>query len=129
MEARRMASERRASILAVRGTYLALSPSLRLQVLFQGGEALKNPYAVIVVDPQRHPKENVVDARRLTAFLLQPATRCLIARFGHDRFSSPLFHLLPHPEQWDAVDMEARTGCALMPNYLSLVLSGRLAAQ
>ncbi len=94
-EALRMASERGAYTLSDRGTYLALSRSLHLTVLFQGDENLKNPYAVIVVNPAKHPRVNVGGARRFAAFLLQPDVRTLISTFGKDRFGQPLFHAVP----------------------------------
>src|SRR5207247_2204741 len=52
----RMAAERRAYTLSDRGTYLALARSLRLAILFQGDPSLRNPYAVICVNPRRHPR-------------------------------------------------------------------------
>lgn len=92
-EALRMASEREAYTLSDRGTYLALSRTLRLKVLFQGGESLRNPYAVITVSPTRHPTVNAAAARRFEAFLLSPDTRRLVASFGKEKYGMPLFRL------------------------------------
>jgi tungstate transport system substrate-binding protein len=91
-EALRMGSELGAYTLTDRGTYLALSRTLRLSVVFQGGTALQNPYAVIVVNPRRHPGVNVAGARRFVQFLLQPGTLRWIGAFGKDRFGQALFH-------------------------------------
>jgi tungstate transport system substrate-binding protein len=90
-----MASERGAYALTDRGSYLALSRTLRLQILFQGGAALRNPYSVIVVNPARHRGVNVAGARQLSAFLLERETQRQIAAFGRDRFKQPLFHVFP----------------------------------
>jgi tungstate transport system substrate-binding protein len=95
----RMASERRAYTLTDRGTYLALRRTLQLQVAFEGGAALRNPYAVIVVSPRRHPRVNSTGARRFAAFLLRPATRKLVASFGKERFGQALFSPFPLTSQ------------------------------
>lgn len=97
-EALRMASEKRAYTLADRGTFLALSRTLKLRVLYEGSPDLRNPYTVIVVNPGKHPGVNAVGARRLAAFLLQPETRRLIGEFGESRFGQPLFHTWSFPE-------------------------------
>src|SRR5262249_13848170 len=67
----RMASERSAYTLSDRGSFLALARTLRLRILYQGGAELRNPYAVIVVTPQRPPNVNVAGARRFAAFLTE----------------------------------------------------------
>jgi tungstate transport system substrate-binding protein len=89
----RMAAERRAYTLSDRGTYLALARSLRLTILFQGDPSLRNPYAVICVNPRRHPRVNIAGARQFAAFLLAPRTQRFVAGFGRDRFGQPLFYL------------------------------------
>lgn len=95
----RMASERSAYTLTDRGTYLALRRTRQLQVMFEGGAELRNPYAVIVVNPRRHPRVNSTGARRFAAFLLRPKTQQLVARFGKDRFGQALFSPFPRPSQ------------------------------
>jgi len=99
-----MASERGGYTLSDRGSFLALSRTLRLRVLFQGGADLRNPYAVIVVSPARHPGVNVEGARRFAAFLRARKTQRLIRDFGKDRFGQPLFHT------WPASLLDAFTG-------------------
>jgi tungstate transport system substrate-binding protein len=94
-EALRMAAERRAYTLTDRGTYLALSRTLPLQVVFEGGPALRNSYAVICVNPQRHPGVNIAGARQFAAFLLLPETRKFVGAFGKVGFGQPLFHVYP----------------------------------
>lgn len=92
----RMAAERGAYTLSDRGTYLALSRMLRLQVLFQGDPVLRNPYAVMCVNPRRHPAVNIAGARQFAAFLLLPETQRFVAAFGKDRFGQSLFHPYTH---------------------------------
>lgn len=94
-EALRIASERRGYTLSDRGTYLALAGTLELAVLYQGGLALRNPYAAIVVSPERHPGVNREGARRFVAFLLSPEVRRLVAAHGKERAGQPLFHVWP----------------------------------
>ena len=74
-----------------------MARTLRLRILYQGGAELRNPYAVIVVNPQRHPNVNVAGARRFGAFLTEPATQRMIAAFGKRRFGQPLFHVYKTP--------------------------------
>jgi tungstate transport system substrate-binding protein len=97
-EALRMGSELGAYTLSDRGTYLALARTLHLSVLFEGGAALQNPYAVIVVNPRQHPGVNVAGARRFAAYLLRPATMRWISTFGKDRYGQPLFHPFSLPD-------------------------------
>ena len=94
-EALRMASERKAYTVTDRGTYLALAQTLQLQVLSQGDESLKNPYAVLVVNPKRHPNVNTAGARRFSEFLLSAETQAFVDEFGRDRYGEPLFHRWP----------------------------------
>jgi tungstate transport system substrate-binding protein len=96
-EALRMAAERQAYTLSDRGTYLALSRTLPLQVVFEGGQALRNPYAVICGNPQRHFGVNIAGARQFAAFLLLPETQQFIDSFGKTRFGQSLFHTYPAP--------------------------------
>jgi tungstate transport system substrate-binding protein len=87
----RMASEKRAYTLSDRGTYLAQRSSLDLAILSQGDPLLRNQYAVIVVNPAKHPHVKAAAARRFADFLLSPETQSSIGRFGADKFGEPLF--------------------------------------
>ncbi|HEY8506458.1 MAG TPA: substrate-binding domain-containing protein, partial [Gemmataceae bacterium] len=90
-QALRVAHERGAYTLADRGTFLALRAGLELAVCHEGDPLLKNRYAVILVNPQRHPHVRADAARRFADFLTRPETRQVIGRFGVDRFGEPLF--------------------------------------
>jgi len=85
-----MAGERRAYVLADRGTFLAVRASKRLAVLVEGDRRLANPYGVILVDPARHPHVHHEAARRLHAFLVSPEGQRRIGAFRRD--GEVLFH-------------------------------------
>ena len=56
------AHEKQGYVLADRGTYLAMKPKLDLEVVFEGDDALFNPYGIIAVNPARYPHANYVMA-------------------------------------------------------------------
>ncbi|MEX2560766.1 MAG: substrate-binding domain-containing protein [Pirellulales bacterium] len=91
VQTQRMASEKRAYTLSDRGTYLAQRSSLDLAILSQGDPLLRNQYAVIVVNPAKHPHVKAAAARRFADFMLSPETQSSIGRFGADQFGEPLF--------------------------------------
>ena len=90
-ETARIASEKRAYTLIDRGTYLALKPTLALQILSEGGKDLLNSYRVIVVNPEKHPKVHVTAARRFAEWPVSPETQKRIGEFGRDKYGQPLF--------------------------------------
>lgn len=90
-QALRVAHEKRAYVLTDRATYLALRRDLDLAVLGRGDPLLANRYAVIVVNPERHPHVRADAARRFADYLASPEGRRRIADFGRDKFGEPLF--------------------------------------
>lgn len=86
-EALAIASEREAYILSDRGTYLALSPSLELDVLVEGDPRLENPYSVITVRGAR----NAAAAGVFADWIVSRDAAAIIRSFGIDRFGQPLF--------------------------------------
>ncbi len=54
--------------------------------------ALINRYAVMAVDPAKHPTVNAVLAERLVAWLRSAEIQRRIGQYGVDRFGQPLFH-------------------------------------
>lgn len=86
-EALGIAAERGAYILTDRGTYLALSGNLRLDVVVEGDALLENPYSVISVRGSR----NTAGAEDFADWLTSPDAARLIRNFGIDRFGEPLF--------------------------------------
>jgi tungstate transport system substrate-binding protein len=86
-DALRVANETRSYVLSDRGTYLALSGGLRLNVLVEGDPRLRNPYSVIVAQQAKNPVGAEVFAQWITGEEAQER----IAGFGRDRFGQPLF--------------------------------------
>ena len=85
-----IADEKRAYVLADRGTFLAYGRKLDLEVLVEGDLELRNPYGVIPVSPERHPHVNARDARKLIDYLLSDAGQARIASFRKE--GKVLFH-------------------------------------
>ena len=55
-----IANDKLAYTLCDRGTYLAYSDKIELQVVFEQDPALFNPYHVILVSPEKHPHTRIV---------------------------------------------------------------------
>jgi len=85
-----MADEKRAYVLADRGTFLSVKSTIDLEVLVEGDPALRNPYGVILVDPKRHPGVHAGAAGRLFDYLTSPAGQARISAFRVD--GAQLFH-------------------------------------
>lgn len=88
----RMADEKRAYALTDRGTFLAQRETLSLNVAVEGDRLLRNQYAVIVVNPDKHPNAKHHDAERFALFLLADRIQEKIAKFGVEEFGEPLFY-------------------------------------
>ena len=85
-----IADQKRAYILADRGTFLALSPTLELEVLSENDPELINLYSVMQVDPGKG-KINVDAAGAWVAFLLEADTQDRIEAFRREEFGRSLF--------------------------------------
>ncbi|HEY3490191.1 MAG TPA: substrate-binding domain-containing protein [Candidatus Deferrimicrobiaceae bacterium] len=85
-----MAAEKGGYALTDRGTFIAFRRKTGLVVLAQGDEKLRNPYGVIVVNPQRHPHVRTGLARRFIDFVTGEEGRALIASYRVD--GEPLFY-------------------------------------
>jgi tungstate transport system substrate-binding protein len=83
-----IASQKRAYTLSDRGTFLA-TKNLDSKILVQGGQALQNPYHVIVV---KHSGTNVGCARAFSRWITSAATQRVIASFGKRQYGQALFH-------------------------------------
>jgi tungstate transport system substrate-binding protein len=90
-QALRIANEKKAYVLADRGTYLALKGELELVVLFEGDERLLNRYSVITINPDKHPHLHHDEANRFAEYLISPAGQEAIGAFGVERFGQALF--------------------------------------
>jgi tungstate transport system substrate-binding protein len=93
----RLASERQAYCLCDRSTFLAHQKHLDLAVVCEFDPALRNPYAVILVNPARHPDIHHTAAQQFADFLTSPAAQEVIRTFGREKHGQPLFFL--HSEQ------------------------------
>ncbi|MGH2782346.1 MAG: substrate-binding domain-containing protein [Thermoleophilaceae bacterium] len=82
-----IAGQKQAYTLSDRGTFLA-TENLDVQLLLEGGEALLNPYHVIVV---RGGDVNRACARSFSTWITSPATQRAIERFGVPEYGEPLF--------------------------------------
>ena len=86
-----IANEKDGYTLADRGTFLAREASLRLEIVFEADESLRNVYHVIRVNPAEHPAVNPVAAAAFGDFLTSSKAQELIRTFGVDKYGEPLF--------------------------------------
>ncbi|MCZ6833568.1 MAG: substrate-binding domain-containing protein [Acidobacteria bacterium] len=76
-----LADEKEAYILSDRGTYLAFSSHLDLEVMVDGDPLLHNPYGVMLINPQRYPHVQAVAARKLLDYFTSAAAQRRIEAF------------------------------------------------
>jgi tungstate transport system substrate-binding protein len=86
-----VAAEKKGYTLADRGTYLSLKKNLGMDILVEGDKVLLNIYHVIDVNPAKFPKVNVEGAKAYADFVVSKETQDIIAKFGVDKYGSPLF--------------------------------------
>lgn len=78
----RMANEKKAYTLTDRATWLSFKSQLtNLKVLVEGDIALLNPYAIILVNPEKYPKRNYEGALALAKWMVSEEGQNLIANF------------------------------------------------
>jgi tungstate transport system substrate-binding protein len=82
-----IAGQKQAYTLSDRGTFLA-TENLDIELLHEGGEALLNPYHVIVVEAEDTGRDC---AERFSAWITAPDTQRAIESFGAEEFGEPLF--------------------------------------
>jgi tungstate transport system substrate-binding protein len=87
----RLASEKQAYTLTDRGTFLAQRDGLDLEILVAGDSLLRNQYAVILVNPQKHRHVAHEAAQDFARFLLAPETQAAIAEFGVEKYGTRLY--------------------------------------
>jgi tungstate transport system substrate-binding protein len=83
------ASDEAAFTLADRSTFLAKQKDLKLAIVFQGDEALRNTY--VVVEPKAGASTNAQGAHALAEFVVSPEGRLMIGAFGVKTLGEPLF--------------------------------------
>jgi len=86
-----VAAEKKTYTLTDRGTYLSLKKTLGLDILVEGDKSLLNIYHVIEVNPAKFSKLNVHAAKAYGEFLVTKEVQDIIAKFGVDKYGSPLF--------------------------------------
>ena len=85
-----LANELRAYTLSDRGTFLAMQDKLDLNIIYEGGEIMHNPYHIIAIDPEKHEHTNIVLAEKYIEFITSKETQRMIA--GYQINGQQLFH-------------------------------------
>ncbi|MEM4704584.1 MAG: substrate-binding domain-containing protein [Candidatus Bathyarchaeia archaeon] len=84
----RMANEKKAYTLTDEATWLSFKAQLpNLTVLVQGDTLLMNPYAVILVNPEKYPKRNYRGALTLAKWMISEEGQTLIANFTKENIT------------------------------------------
>ena len=86
-----VAAEKKAYTIADRGTWLALQKNLGLPILCEGDAILLNVYHVMEVNQAKFPKVNAAGAKAFADFMVSTETQAIVAKFGIDKYGSPLF--------------------------------------
>lgn len=76
-----MADEKRAYTLSDRGTWLSYKASLNLQIVVEGDTSLLNPYAAILVNPEKNPNVRYKTALAFVKFLVSQEGQDAIKKF------------------------------------------------
>jgi tungstate transport system substrate-binding protein len=85
-----MADEKRAYALSDRGTYASMKKKLGLTILVEGDPALRNPYGLIRVNPDKVKGASADLAKAVADYLLSPEGQAKIAAFQVEGVT--LFH-------------------------------------
>ncbi|MDZ4278176.1 MAG: substrate-binding domain-containing protein, partial [Dehalococcoidia bacterium] len=84
-----IAGQRAGYTISDRGTFLALSEELDLQVLNEGDPRLLNIYHVMQVNPERFDGLEVEGAAAFVDFMVSDETQAAIGDFGVEEFGRP----------------------------------------
>lgn len=85
-----IANEKQAYILADRGTYLAYSSDLDLDILVEGDSKLFNPYGIIPVNPAYHTHVNYQKAMAFVGYITSQQGQKIISEYT--AYGKVLFH-------------------------------------
>ncbi len=77
----RIADDKQGYALTDRGTQIAYSDKVTLQVLFEGDSALFNPYHVMAVNPEKYPNVNYQLAKKYIDFVISEQGQKIIANY------------------------------------------------
>ena len=86
-----IANQRNAYTISDRGTYLAQSSNLELEVLLEGDPALLNVYHVMQVNPELFDRVNGEGGRAFVEFMVSEEAQEIIRNFGVEEFGRALF--------------------------------------
>lgn len=79
-----MAAAVDAYVLSDRGTWLSFGNKQNLKILYEGEPVMRNPYGIILVNPERHPHVNIAAARRFSEWITSPQGQQVISSFRVD---------------------------------------------
>ena len=86
----KIADEKRGYCLIDRGTFMTFEDKVDLEVVFEGGRFLKNPYAVIIVNPDRHPHTKYKEAKIFSDWVVSGEGSAVVS--GFTKKGKELFH-------------------------------------
>jgi len=86
-----IADQLQAYTLSDVATFLGHKYPLALVPIVQGDTLLRNPYHVILENPERFPAVNAAGARALWSYLLSPAVQRQIGEFRKDELGRAIF--------------------------------------
>lgn len=86
-----IADEKKGYTLTDRATYLTLKKNLKLKVLVEDKNNLKNNYSIIIVNPNLFKKVNYEGAKALADFLISKESKKLIEDFNLKKYNEPAF--------------------------------------
>ncbi|MBV7316040.1 substrate-binding domain-containing protein [Shewanella sp. NIFS-20-20] len=76
-----MANELHGYTLADRGTFVAYKNKTDLKVNFDGGNALANPYQIILINPSKYPELNHKGAKALSDWMISDEAQQMINQY------------------------------------------------
>jgi len=86
----RIADDKQGYTLTDRGTQIAYSDKVTLNILFEGDSALFNPYHIMAVNPAKHPSVKYELATKYINFVISPQGQKIIA--DYKKSGQQLFH-------------------------------------
>lgn len=86
-----IADQLRAYTLTDIGTWLASRAPLALDILVEDQRVLGNPYHVVLVNPEGHPRVRSAEARALADWLVSPEAQAIIGSFRVGESGRSLF--------------------------------------
>ena len=76
-----MADQKQAYVLTDRGTYVTFKAKISLVPLVVASKDLMNPYGIMIVNPQKHPRINAKLAGAFVDFIISPEAQQIIRNY------------------------------------------------